>query len=215
MKLTGFQGFPAGAMHTVLMPQLFYTDLLPKIDDLSELKLTLYIFFLLQTENHPGPWITDDRLRQDPTLLRMMAGTSSLYEPLALLDAALERALIRNTLLLVELQVETSDQNQKAYALNTEKGRLAQRQLQMGVQVAAALPAAVDDQSLPFRHYQQNFGLLTPLVADHIRDLETEFPVDWICEAMEIAVRNNAKSLRYVEVILERWAREGRDDEWH
>ncbi len=215
MKLTGFQGFPGGAMQTVLMPQLFYTDLLPKIDDLSELKLTLYIFFLLQTEEHSGPWITDDRLRQDPTLLRMMAESSSLYEPLTLLDAALERALIRNTLLPLKIQVENSDQHQKAYALNTEKGRVAQQQLQTGIHVETYTSVHSDDQSLPFRHYQQNFGLLTPLVADHIRDLETEFPVDWICEAMEIAVRNNAKSLRYVEVVLDRWAKEGRDDEWH
>ncbi len=213
MKLTGFQGFPAGEMHSILMPQLFYTDLLPKIDDLAELKLTLYIFFLLQTEQHPGPWISDDRLRQDPTLLSMVADTSDLYDPGTLLDAALERALIRNTLLPLEIQVEGTDIRQKAYAFNTENGRKAQQQAQSAAPGAAALSPPAPDQSLPFRYYQQNFGLLTPLVADHIRDLEMEYSADWICEAMEIAVQNNARSLRYVEAILDRWTQEERGDE--
>ena len=213
MKLTGFQGFPAGEMHSVLMPQIFYTDLLPKIDDLAELKLTLYIFFLLQTERQPGPWISDDRLRQDPTLLGMMANTSDLYDPVTLLDAALERALIRNTLLPLEIQREGAHTRQKAYALNTENGRKAQQQAQNTVPGDTVLSPPATDQSLPFRYYQQNFGLLTPLVADNIRDLEMEYAADWICEAMEIAVRHNARSLRYVEAVLDRWAKEGRSYE--
>ncbi len=213
MKLTGFSGFPVGEMRSILMPRLFYTDLLPKIDDLAELKLTLYMFFLLQTEKLPGPWILDDRLRQDPTLLSMVADTSDLHDPDALLDAALERALIRNTLLPLEIQVAETAQTQKAYALNTENGRKAQRQTQ------SIMPEEVDpvpppsDQSLPFRYYQQNFGLLTPLVADHIRDLEMEYSIDWICEAMEIAIRHNARSLRYVDAVLARWTQERRSDE--
>lgn len=213
MKSTGFSGFPAGEMHSVLMPQLFYTDLLPQIDDLAELKLTLYVFFLLQAEQPPDPWITDDRLRRDPILLDMIADTSDLYDPVTLLDAALERALIRNTLLPLEIRSAGMDETQKAYVLNTETGRRAQQQTPHTVSREAGRSPLATDQSLPFKYYQQNFGLLTPLVADHIRDLEREYAADWICEAMEIAVQHNARSLRYVEAVLDRWARERRSDE--
>jgi len=213
MKSTGFSGFPAGEMHSVLMPQLFYTDLLPQIDDLAELKLTLYIFVLLQAEQQPDPWIADDRLRRDPILLDMIADTSDLYDPVTLLDAALERALIRNTLLPLEIRSTGMDEPQKAYALNTETGRKAQQQTPRTVSREAGRSPLATDQSLPFKYYQQNFGLLTPLVADHIRDLEREYSADWICEAMEIAVQHNARSLRYVEAVLDRWARERRSDE--
>ena len=214
MKLTGFQGFPTGEMHSVLMPLLFYTELLPKIDDLAELKLTIYMFYLLQTEMRPDPWITEERLRQDDSLLSMVAETSDLYEPAVLLDAALERALIRNTLLPLDIKVEGSKESQRAYALNTEKGRKAQQQTQNVEDMDRQNPSPTNDKSLPFRFYQQNFGLLTPLIADHIRELEGEFAADWICEAMEIAVQNNARSLRYVDAVLDRWAREGRVDGW-
>lgn len=212
MKLTGFQGFPTGEMHSVLMPQPFFSELLPVIDDLAELKLTLYMFFLLQTETYANHWIMEDRLLNDSVLLGMVAETSNLYEPAVLLEAALERALIRNTLLPLEIKTEECTEIRKAYVLNTENGRKARQQALHALQSDSQIPTSPNDKSLPFRYYHQNFGLLTPLVADQIRDLEREFAADWICEAMEIAVHNNAKSLRYVEAVLDRWASEGRTD---
>lgn len=214
MRLTGFQGFSDGEMPTLLVPRQFFTELLDKIDDLAELKLTLYLFYLLQCQPGPEPWVEERKLKKDGMLLELMAGTTDLEAPDAALDAALERAVVRNSLLPLELD-GPDGAGRRAYALNTENGRKAQagaRQVANGASRAAA--ELIPEQSLPFRYYQQNFGLLTPLVADNLRDLEREFPVDWICEAMELAVRNNARSLRYVEVILDRWNRERRADDW-
>ena len=41
-KLTGFIGFPDQKMKAVIVPDLFFVDLLPQLDDLAELKLTLH-----------------------------------------------------------------------------------------------------------------------------------------------------------------------------
>jgi DnaD/phage-associated family protein len=60
--------------------------------------------------------------------------------------------------------------------------------------------------------YEQNIGSLTPLIADQLRDAEQTYPPEWIKEAIELAVENNARKWRYVQSILERWRQEGKKD---
>src|SRR2546421_8460789 len=43
-----FAGFPAGKSGSVYVPSRFFSYLLPLIDDLAELKLTIYCFWALQ-----------------------------------------------------------------------------------------------------------------------------------------------------------------------
>ena len=59
--------------------------------------------------------------------------------------------------------------------------------------------------------YEQNIGLLTPILAEHLQDAEARYPMAWIDSAFEEAVANNKRNWRYIERILERWAAEGRD----
>jgi DnaD/phage-associated family protein len=58
--------------------------------------------------------------------------------------------------------------------------------------------------------YEQNIGLLTPLLAERLQDAEARYPLEWIEQAFEEAVANNKRSWRYIERILERWAAEGK-----
>lgn len=52
--------------------------------------------------------------------------------------------------------------------------------------------------------YEQEFGALTTMIADAIEGACETYPVDWIPEAMEIAVKANKRSWSYVEGILKR-----------
>jgi DNA replication protein len=58
--------------------------------------------------------------------------------------------------------------------------------------------------------YEQNIGLLTPILAERLQDAEGRYPQDWIEAAFEEAVTNNKRNWRYIERILERWAAEGK-----
>ena len=58
--------------------------------------------------------------------------------------------------------------------------------------------------------YEDNIGILTPIVADELREAESHYPISWIDEAFKEAVTQNKRSWRYVSRILERWDREGR-----
>jgi len=61
-----------------------------------------------------------------------------------------------------------------------------------------------------FNLYEQNMGMLQPLLAEELMEAEQAYPPEWIEEAFRIAVANNVRRWAYVRSILERWAREGR-----
>jgi DnaD/phage-associated family protein len=50
--------------------------------------------------------------------------------------------------------------------------------------------------------YENEFGALTPMIADAIRDAEIDYPTDWIIEAMQIAVERNVRNWRFVLAVL-------------
>ena len=45
--MKGFPGFPSGKLRLTQVPNLFFSDLLPSIDNLAEMKVTLYAFWAL------------------------------------------------------------------------------------------------------------------------------------------------------------------------
>jgi len=63
-----------------------------------------------------------------------------------------------------------------------------------------------------FTIYEQNIGIINPILVDKLKDIETTYPVGWFEEAVAIAVENNVRRLSYVEAILERWKTEGKDN---
>ncbi len=73
-------------------------------------------------------------------------------------------------------------------------------------------PKEEDGRPVEFIAYEQNIGMLTPVIADKILAAIKEYPELWIVKAIGIAAENNARSWRYVEVVLERWKAHGIDD---
>ena len=61
-----------------------------------------------------------------------------------------------------------------------------------------------------FSLYEQNIGLITPLMAETLADAEKTYPSEWIEEAVKIAVERNARNWRFVEAILRSWKEKGR-----
>ena len=61
-----------------------------------------------------------------------------------------------------------------------------------------------------FSIYEANIGMLTPMIADELREAENLYPASWIEDAFREAVEQNKRSWRYIERILERWTQEGK-----
>lgn len=223
MQPKGFVGFPDAKMKAVKIPDFFFTDLLPMIDDLAELKLTLHCFWLLNEQEGQLKYLRGADLRSDETLLRSLNLDNDLRTPHQALADALERAVARGTLLKLEIETRIGE-NETAvedwYFINTVKGRQTLALVRQG-KLAELRHVLPDEARLKverpniFILYEQNIGLLTPLIADQLRDLEKNYPPDWIDEAFTIAVANNKRALRYIQAILKRWETEGKDERTH
>lgn len=210
---TPFHGFPAGKMRLTPIPAPFFTDLLPAIDHLGEMKVTLYaIWFLEQLEGNFRLIQRKDFYADE----RFMAGLNRDSQVAqTLLDDALERAVLRGTLLKAEI-VDT-DGTQDYYFLNSPRGRAAVQALSK----REWLPAMVAHQPVAlnlerpniFRLYEEHIGPLTPMIADALREAENTYSPEWIEDAVRIAVENNVRRWRYVEAILRSWQEEGRNDQ--
>jgi DNA replication protein len=206
-----FSGFTAGKIGTTPIPNPFFSELLPSIDHLGELKITLYIFWALYKKNGPFRYIRMAELAQDERLL------SALQEPglseEEALENALERAISRGTLLKATLTFTEGPET--FYFLNSPKGRAAIDAIQAGKwQPSGESDAPIRlEIELPniFTLYEQNIGALTPMIAETLRDAEKQFPYSWIEEAIGIAVENNVRRWSYINAILEEWQIRGKD----
>jgi len=197
MKL--FSGFSPHTTRHVPLPDSFFSDLLPLIDDLGELQVTLACFRIVTRKSGSPRAIRWADLIADDGL------GATLDE--AGLRAGLERAIERGTLLHVT--ADAGDGPEDLVFINTERGREAVRTLQRGERpegLAPAEPPAPSAAERPniFKLYEQHIGLLTPMLADELRDAEATYPAAWIEDAFRQAVRQNARSWAYVRKILER-----------
>lgn len=208
--MKGFAGFPEGRIQLTPIPNPFFSELLPAIDHLGELKLTLYAFWSLYKAPGDFPYLTQADLATDHLLMEALQ-REGLTDQQAL-EEAIERAVARGTLLVATL--ELGEGVQHFYFLNSPRGRAAIDAIERGQWRPS------DDSESPielrterpniFNLYEQNIGPLTPMIAESLRDAEKTYSEDWIEEAIRIAVENNVRKWRYVEAILDDWMTSGK-----
>ncbi len=78
--MQGFPGFPAGKLPVTPIPNLFFSELLPLIDNLAELKVTLHLFWLIGKKSGALRYARLDELLGDDRLLTGLAATPAAGE---------------------------------------------------------------------------------------------------------------------------------------
>lgn len=193
------------------LPAAFFSELLPAIDNLAELKLTLYCLSAIQQKEGNRRYMRLAELESDETLARALALEAG--QPSAVLRRALNRAVDRGAFL--EAAIDAGAGVERLYIPNDERGQSLYQQIQRG----EWRPSAADDiEVLPPRPsiyalYEENIGMLTPMIVDAIKDAEATYPRDWIEAAMRLAAEGNKRNWRYIRAILARWGQEGRGRE--
>jgi DnaD/phage-associated family protein len=209
--MSTFAGFPGGKLRHTPLPDLVFSELLPQMDNLAECKVTLHALWLLYHKTGTLRYVTLHELLNDATLLRSLRGLA--LSPEQALHEGLQRAVARGTLLHV---ASTEAQAEHFYFANTAQGRRSVESVQLGeaqlaTVVAATQPAIVVQRPNIFVLYEQNIGLLQPIIAEELQAAEETFPPEWIEEAFRIAVEQNVRNWKYVRRVLERWEAEGKD----
>jgi DNA replication protein len=211
-----FAGFPTSARATPV-PNLFFSRLLPRIETVEEMLVTLYFFYAqgllsqARRRRRSPAFLTRRELAADATLARAL--TNLCGDDGGALDRGLALALERGSLLRVEGKGDANDE--ELYLLATPHNRRAAPRL-----AGAALsleeplpPAAPAEPPNIFALYEENIGAMTPLIADDLKDAEERYPPQWIEAAFREAVSLNKRNWRYVHSILKRWEAEGPDYE--
>jgi len=166
--MTTFQGFTDSESFTQL-PDAFFQKLLAEIDDPAELKVTL--FFLWRVQHMEGPF-------------RALCQTDFTGQDLGLsvdeVTAGLESAVQRGSLLKSEHDADMF------YFLNSPRGRAAAEAFTKGDwrESARIMSAPVVERPNIFKLYEENFGPLTPMIADTLKDAEETYSQEWIAETM-------------------------------
>ena len=211
-----FSGFPA-RMEFTPVPNLFFSELLPQIDDMVELKATLNVLAALYRKRGYPRFVTYSELLGKPSLMNSLKGAAKAPEEV--LRDALETAARRGTIL--HMVVDRDGVPEDIYFLNTESERQLMARIQNGEYELKGLKAGeqayVETEEPPdiFTLYEQNVGMLTPMIAEELREAEKLYSETWIIDAIKEAVALNKRSWRYISRILESWSSQGRSDGAH
>ena len=207
-----FSGFPAKMQFTPL-PNFFFSTLLPQISDIAELKTTLHILGTLYRKRGYPRFITYRELLNNTSLMRSLKEAAK--PPDEVLRQALEMATRRGTILHIVLDRDGVPED--VYFLNTDSDRQIVAKIQngelslVGLKTGGQSSIETEEQPDIFTLYEQNIGMLTPMIAEELREAEKLYPVAWIKDAIREAVSLNKRNWRYIARILERWSSEGKD----
>jgi DnaD/phage-associated family protein len=202
-----FDGFQKNMRYTPL-PNVFFSQLMPDVQDLAELKVVLHIFYLLYQKKGSPKYVADAELTSDKALMSGVGGAEAL-------GRGLQRSLDRG--ILIRCDLEREGRPVILYFLNSEEGREACSKIRSGEIDVAALPVSEACEGAAeapniFELYERNIGMLTPMIGDELKEAEQIYPASWIEDAFREAVSRNKRSWKYIETILKRWTSEGRGD---
>lgn len=203
-----FEGFVPGP--AVTLPAQLFTEVLPDVEDVDELRVALYALFAIQRGHGRLRAVRASELLREPPLARAFEGRGGTPALLA----ALDRAVARGLLVATDLGASA---HERVYAANSEAGRRALVSLEALDSAGSAgrvarVPAWVTaaPRGAPEAAYEREIGALTPAIADALAAARERYSDEWIIEAIEVAARRNARSWRYAEAVLRRWRTEGK-----
>ena len=156
------------------MIDAFLTQIMPKTEDLAELKVTLCLFYLLDQRGGHFSVVT-------------------------------YRELLSCVTSIVEMDEETL---RRALSLAVDHGIL--HSVENRPEEAYEFLPSLTTRDNIFSLYEQNIGIITPMIAEELREAEKLYPEEWVKNAFKEAVMLNKRSWRYISRILEHWASEGK-----
>jgi len=189
----------------VALPRSFFVQVMPQVEDAAELKAIIYVLYLLGSREGRGGLVTyGELLAQAASMLEMEGIALRRCLRLAVKHGAVLRSTIR-----------VGGKWEEAYFANTESGREAVERAGRGALSSEEERGEGGQPGNIYVLYEQNIGIITPMIAEELKEAEKRYPRGWIEEAFREAVVLNKRSWRYIARILERWATEGKDSGEH
>jgi DNA replication protein len=166
----------------VSLPESFFSQVMPKIQELAELKVVLYVAYLILRKPDHHQFVTYKELRTEICQLSAELGDEILREAL---DSAVKHDILSHSTSNIDGVLED------AYSLTADSCQ------QSAINI--------------FALYEQNIGMIQSTIVEELKEAERIYPAQWVEEAFKEAAMLNKRNWRYITRILERWASEGKD----
>ena len=205
-----FSGFPRDTLYTPT-PDPLFGPLLEDVRDMAELKVTLRSIWLLHHKRQGVRAVSLNEFLNDTVLLRGLEPDGNADGAAEEIRRGLRLAVRRGTLL-----VHGGNPEEAVFVLNNDAGRRTLSRLKEtgavpGAELGAGeAPPRVREKLNIFALYEDTIGMLSPIVAERLKEAEQRYPPGWIREAFEIAALENKRSWKFVSAILARWGSEGK-----
>ena len=205
MSPQSIKGFPLPDDYaTTRVPNTVLGRVLSSIDDADEIKLILRAVWLLEHQRGYPRYITIDDLRRDRVLSVAIADRSDF-------DRILKSAIKHGVF------VEVSINNNACLMFNTASAQRASVDYSATPEVSNndsdvngwETPAASTRHADAFQAYEENIGILSPMIRQNILSALEDFTDEDITHAIRIAVENESRSWAFVAGVLRRWTRDG------
>ena len=196
------------------MPNIFFSEVLPLMEDAVEVKVVMQIFYLLSRRKGYPRFVRFSELIHDPVIIKGFGENSGNME--IMLKKALATAVQAG--ILMHIPVDVQQLSDDVYFINNQAERETILKILEGslkipqVEIRKVEEPAQVQPSDIYNLYEQNIGMLTPILAEELQEAEHRYPAEWIQEAFREAVRSNVRSWKYIHSILKRWEREGKKD---
>lgn len=203
---------------TLVVPVWFLENVAPWIREMAELQVMLAFFRLLHGSTQFERPISETQLLQDSILREALRLEGAVRPPDESILRGIELSVARESLL--QFTVGFGEEESSGwFLLATPDNRVRLEKYRTG----ELEPPGTDDSVKPgavertrpgvFQLYEQNIGLVTPIIADRLVEALELYPQSWIEDAIAAAVSYNRRNWRYIQRILETWATEGRSNE--
>ncbi len=201
-----------GETGVTCLPATFFNHLMPAISNLTELKLVLYIIYLIQKKGESFSGITAEELSANPTIQHILSADMRPAEEV--IQTTLGRAISQG--ILIHLSLNVAGKQEDVYVINNT----ASKEGLAGTQSVTKSPVEILPGNAPgvinkeeyniFTLYEENIGMLTPMIAEQLKEAQQIYPSSWVKDAFREAASLNKRNWRYIEKILQRWGLEGR-----
>jgi len=188
-----------------MLDELFH-GLMARIDNVNELKVTLFCLWAFEQRDAPDGLYWLRRADFDG----LNTEVHGLDEDA--IDDGLDCAVLRGTLRCAHLNSPAG--GERIYLRATPEAEAA-------LSAPGGLAARIDESGrldvLPprpsvYKLYEENIGPLTGLIGDALHDLVADYSEPWVSNAITTAMEQNKRSLSYIKGVLRGWRKDGKRD---
>jgi len=196
----------------VEIPERFFSDVLPNITNILELKISLIILNEIASQQTEGSFLNHFDIENLEQL--KLLETDGVQLSLELIESILEKLTQSNLIFSMKLHLEAEDSGE-IYFLDDADGRKLSENFKLGIvspNITGDNPERDIDKGITvFDLYEKNIGVIPgSQVAEELIEAEKTYPAQWLEDAFDEAVAQDVRRWAYIRAILASWSNGGR-----